>query len=136
MATDLVRWGHAPDGDQGWEDDSEEKEDEWDRPPVAPRPHRNSGPILDGRGEFGARRAERDAEDASARGDISFAKLRGTDAAEQRQKRFDWGDLRTWVWIVGMSLGFLLVAAFIYYMPQGRHNQNDGANPTPGIRVY
>jgi len=136
MATDLVRWGHAPDGDYGWNEEPEEKEDEWNRPPVAPRPHRFSGPINGGRGEAGARRSDRDAGDAAARGQASYAKLRETDAAEQRQSRWDWGDLRTWMWIVGMSVGFLLVGAFIYYMPQGRHNQNDGPNPTPSIRVY
>ncbi len=134
MATDLVRWGHAPDGNYGWDEEPEEKEDEWDRPPVVPR--RRSGPVQDGKSEFGARRAERDATEASARGQASFAKLREVDAAELRQSRWDWGDLRTWMWIVGMCVGFLLVAAFTYYMPQGRHNQNDGMNPTPNIRVY
>ena len=86
--------------------------------------------------KFGARRADRDAASAEAQGDQSFAKMREGDAAELRQSRWDWGDLRTWVWIVGMCLGFLLVGAFTYYMPQGRHNQNDGLNPTPNIRVY
>ena len=136
MATDLVRWGYKPDGNQGWEEDFEEKADEWDRPPVAPRPSRFSGPINDARGEAGARRSDKDAADSAARGHTSYAKVRATDAAEQRQKRWDWGDLRTWMWIVGMSVGFLLVGAFIYYMPQGRHNQIDGPNPTPNIRVY
>jgi len=136
MATDLVRWGHAPDGNQGWNEDSEEEEDEWNRPPVAPRPQSNSGPIHDRKSESGALRADRDAFDARGRGDSSFAAVREGDAADLRQSRWDWGDLRTWMWIVGMSVGFLLVAAFIYYMPQGRHNQNDGPNPTPNSRFY
>ena len=135
MATDLVRWGYTPDGDGGRDSENEE-EDEWNRPPVDPRPHRRSGPVHDGRSEFGAARADRDVADASARGDVSFAKLREADAADLRQSRWDWGDLRTWTWIVGMCIGFLLVGALIYYMPYGRHNQNDGSNPTPSIRVY
>lgn len=135
MATDLVRWGNTSDGDGG-RDSEHEEEDEWNRPPVAPRPHRRSGPVHDGRSEAGARRAESDVADAQARGDSTYAILRGADAAELRQSRWDWGDLRTWMWIVGMCLAFLLVNVFIYYMPQGRHNQNDGPNPTPSIRVY
>lgn len=136
MATDLVRWGNAPDGDGGRDNEHEEVEDEWDRPPVAARPHRHSGPVHDGRSEFGARRAERDSLVAASQGDFSFAKLREVDAAEHRQSRWDWGDLRTWMWIVAMCVAFLLVGAFTYYMPQGRHNQNDGPTPTPTIRVY
>lgn len=133
MATDLVRWGNAPD-DDGARD--EEVEDEWDRPPTAPRTGSYLGPVHDSKSETGARRADRDALHARARRDHPFAALREGDAAELRQTRWDWGDLRTWVWIVGMCLGFLLVGAFTYYMPQGRHNQNDGPNPTPSIRVY
>ena len=133
MANDLVRWGNAP-SDNGERD--EEEEDEWDRPPTIPRLGPNLGPIHDGKSEFGARRADRDALRARAHGDSSFAVLREADAANQRQHRWDWGDLRTWMWIVGMCIAFLLVGAFTYYMPQGRHNQNDGPTPTPTIRVY
>ena len=39
MPTDLVRWGNVPD------DDGEQEEDEWDRPPTDPRP----GPVHDPR---------------------------------------------------------------------------------------
>ena len=132
MATDLVRWGNRPDGDGGVGDD----EDEWDRPPTDPRSVWHPGPIHDNRSETGARRADRDASRAAARGDLSFAKLREGDAADLRQSRWDWGDLRTWIWIAAMCLGFLLFGAFTYYMPQGRHNQTDLPAPTPTIRVY
>lgn len=132
MATDLVRWGYRPD------DDDERDEDgvEWDRPPTNPRSSARSGPVYDDKSEFGARRADRDASRAEVRGDSSFAKMREGDAADLRQTRWDWGDLRTWVWITAMCLGFLLFGAFIYFMPQGRHNQSDGPAPTPTIRVY
>lgn len=132
MATDLVRWGNAPDDDGARDKD----EDEWDRPPTAPRPSSRSGPIHDGKSEFGARRADRDASHAEARGDASFAAVREADAADLRQTRWDWGDARTWIWIAAMCVGFLLVGAFVYYMPQGRHNQTDLSAPTPTIRVY
>ncbi len=131
MATDLVRWGNAP--DDGVQD---EEEDEWNRPPTDPRLGPNPGPVHSSQNKAAARRADRDASRAHALGDVSFAKLREGDAADLRQTRGDWGDLRTWIWIVGMCIGFLLVGIFIYYMPQGRHNQNDGPNPTPNIRVY
>ena len=130
MATDLVRWGNAPD------DDDTGNEDEWDRPPTEPRPTSHSGPVHDGKIEAGARRADRDAAHAEARGDLSFAKMREGDAADLRQSRWDWGDGRTWAWIIGMCIGFLLVSALVYHMPYGRHNQNDGPAPTPTIRVY
>jgi hypothetical protein len=132
MATDLVRWGNAPDGDGG----RDKEEDEWDRPPTDPRSVWHPEPIHDGKSEYGARRADRDAFHAEARGDASFAATREGDAADLRQSRWDWGDARTWIWIAAMCVGFLLVGAFTYYMPQGRHNQNDGPTPTPTIRVY
>jgi len=132
MATDLVRWGNAPD-DDGAQDG---EEDEWDRPPTDPRHGPHPGPIHDNKSESGARRADRDASRAEAKGDASFAKTREGDAADLRQSRWDWGDARTWIWIAAMCIGFLLVGAFTYYMPQGRHNQNDGPTPTPTIRVY
>lgn len=140
MANDLVRWGNVP-GDDGERDNAHDEEHdeegvEWDRPPVVPRLQRNPAPIYNGKSERSARRADWDAFDAASRGDYSFSKLREADAAEHRQSRWDWGDLRTWVWIVGMCIGFLLVGALTYYMPQGRHNQNDGPDPTPSIRVY
>lgn len=133
MATDLVRWGNAPDGDSArghgaWEHD----EEEWDLPPTDPRP----GPIHDGRSEGAARRADRQVSDARGRGDGTFAALRAEDAADLRQSRWDWGDFRTWVWIIGMCLGYLLLSACIYHMPYGRHNQFDQPAPTPTIRVY
>ncbi len=132
MATDLVRWGNMPDDDGARDEDVEE----WDRPPTDPRPNPHSGPIHDNRSESGARRADQDASQAKARGDVSFAKMREGDAADLRQSRWDWGDLRTWIWIAAMCLGFLLFGAFVYFMPQGRHNQTDGPAPTPTIRVY
>ncbi len=85
-------------------------------------------------------KARHDADVAEQRGDYEFAALRSNDASEHRQSRYDWGDTRTWLWIAAMFFGFLLLVAFVYYMPYGRHNQADGGNqgghPTPTIRVY
>jgi len=122
MANDLVR-------QQGWPEG--EMPDEWDRPPLAENNGR--GPV---RQERDARDAERDASHARVRGDHTFAVQREADAGDLRQKRWDWGDLRTWVWIAAMCLGFLVLVAFVYYLPYGRHNQTDGPKPTPDIRVY
>jgi len=47
-----------------------------------------------------------------------------------------WGDARTWLVISALCLGFLAFTAFVYFLPYGRHNQNDGPLPTPSIRVY
>ena len=132
MATDLVRWGRAPDDDGDRDEDGEE----WDRPPTDPRPGPDPGPIHSSQIKAAAHRADRDASRAHARGDVSFAKLREGDAADLRQSRWDWGDARTWIWITAMCVGFLLFGAFVYYMPQGRHNQTDLPAPTPTIRVY
>ncbi len=132
MATDLVRWGNVPNNGNA----QDEEGDEWDRPPTDPRPNSRSGPVHDNKSEGGARRADQDASHAEARGDQSFAKTREGDAADLRQSRWDWGDLRTWTWIAAMCLGFLLVGAFVYFMPQGRHNQTDLPAPTPTARFY
>ena len=129
MATDLVRWGvwdegHPKDGGEG---------DEWDRPPqpepdqMRPPPKRHTGAAL---------KADRDAASARGRGDGTFAVERETDAAEHRQNAWDWGNARTWLIIGAMCLGFVLLSLWVYFMPHGRHNQNDGPNPTPTIRVY
>ena len=107
-------------------------ESEWNLPPTDPR----SGPIHDKLSEHGARQADRNAAQAYARGDGIFAALREADAGDLRQKRWDWGDARTWIWIVGMCAAFLLLCLFVYFLPYGRHNQNDGPAPSPTIRVY
>lgn len=125
MPTDLVRWNH-----DGKKDDA--GDEEWDRPPTDPRP----GPLHDRKSSASAHEADRDAAQARRRGEGSFAAGREADAADQRQKCWDWGDLRTWVWIGGMCLGFLLFCLFVYFLPEGRHNQNDLPAPTPTIRVY
>ncbi len=112
MANDLVQWRRSPAPPQ-------EIEEDWNAPPNAV-----------------AQNADRDAADARQRGDGTFAFQREADAAEQHQKKWDWGDARTWIWIVGMCAGFLLLCAFVYFMPYGRHNQADLPAPVPTIRVY
>ena len=74
--------------------------------------------------------AEEDASQARQKGDATFAAVRETDAEELTQTRWDWGDLRTWLWIAAMFFGFLLLVALCYFLPEGRH-----ASPPP-IRVY
>ena len=122
MANELVR-------PQGWP--KEKVQDEWDCPPIAE--NRQRGPV---RQEEAAQNAEKDASRARARGDGTFAAQRESDAGDLRQNRWDWGDARTWVWIAAMCLGFLALVAVVYFLPTGRHNQNDGPMPTPTIRVY
>ncbi len=122
MANDLVRL-------HGWPE--EDIPDGWDRPPVAENLRRD--PVVP---EGAARGADTDAAQARTRGDGTFAVQREADAADLRQKRWDWGDARTWVWIAAMCLGFLALTALVYFLPMGRHNQNDGPAPTPPIRVY
>lgn len=122
MANELVRT-------QGWP--KETIQDEWDRPPLAEnsrhRPMRQDG---------AARSTQQEATQAYTRGDGAFASQRQTDAGEKRQRQWDWGDARTWVWIASMCLGFLALVALVYFLPYGRHNQTDGPMPTPTIRVY
>lgn len=122
MANELVR-------QRPWNID--EADDEWDRPPVAENPRQ--GPTYRPQE---ARNADMDARTAHRAGDGTFAAQREEDAADLRQRRGDWGDVRTWLWIAAMCLGFLAVVAVVYYLPFGRHNQNDGPTPTPSIRVY
>lgn len=126
MATDLVRWNRH------FQEDGEDEKEEWDRPPTAPAP----GPLHDASTQSSARQADRDAAQAQRRGDGTFAVMRESDAADLRQTRWDWGDLRTWVWIAGMCLGFLLFCLFVYVMPYSRHNQTDLPASSPTIRVY
>ncbi len=124
MANDLVRWGAAP--------DDEPNVGGWDLPPTNPRP----GPAHSVGNQRAAGQAQQDAAQARARGDGTFAVQREADAGDLQQKRWDWGDLRTWAWIVGMCAAFLLFCVFVYVLPQSRHNQNDLPAPTPPIRVY
>ena len=126
MTTDLVRWTH-PD-----QDGDETNDSEWDLPPTNPYPKTPHTPGS----EHAARQAERDSAKANRRGDSSFAAVREVDAGEQRQRRWDWGDGRTWAWIAGICVAFLLFCLFVYVLPQNRHNQNDLPAPTPPIRVY
>lgn len=122
-------------------------EGEWDLPPIddgAGRrvPHRASdlGTARRRSRDRGADVSDRDAENARAAGDGSYAVLRETDAAEQRQHGWGTGDARTWGWIFAMCAVFLLMVALVYYLPYGQHNQSDGGNsggsPTPAIRPY
>lgn len=139
MANDLVRWGRL-DGD-GYRDfretDTVDDNEQWDLPPDQPRPRADStSPMRRRKSGGAAAAADADAADARKRGDYVFAFTREGDAADYRQTAWDWGDLRTWMIIAGMCLGVFLFTAFVYFMPQGRHNQNDGPEPTPKIRVY
>ena len=84
-----------------------------------------------------ARRAEADAEHARRHGETGFAVLRESDAGDNLQMGWgDWGDLRTWAIIWAMFFGFLLLVAFVYFSPTGRHNQNDGPLSVPAFRGY
>lgn len=84
-----------------------------------------------------ARRAEEDAKHARRHGEAGFAILRESDAGDNRQRGWgDWGDLRTWAIIWAMFFGFLLLVAFVYFSPSGRHNQNDGPLSVPPARFY
>jgi len=139
MANDLVRWGRLD--KDGYRDrhetDTVDDNEQWDTPPDQPRPRTDSfSPMRRRRSGQAADIADQDAADARARGDKDFAFTREGDAADLRQSPWDWGDLRTWMIIAGMCVGVFLFTAFVYFMPQGRHAQNDGAEPVPHIRVY
>lgn len=139
MANDLVRWGGLDtDGyRERYETDTQDDNEQWDTPPDQPRPRTdNFTPMRRRRAGDPAALADRDASDARKRGDTEFAFTREGDAADLRQGPLDWGDLRTWLIIVGMCAAVFLLTAFIYFMPQGRHAQDDGAEPVPTIRVY
>lgn len=139
MANDLVRWSSLDsDGYQErHESDTKDNNEQWDTPPDKPRPRTdNFTPTRRRRSGFGAEHAEQDAVDARSRGDNAFAFTREGDAADYRQSPWDWGDFRTWTIIVGMCLAVFVFTAFIYFMPQGRHAQNDGPEPVPQFRGY
>ena len=139
MANDLVRWGSLDsDGYQErHESDTKDNNEQWDTPPDKPRPRTdNFTPTRRRRSGFGAEHADQDAADARSRGDNAFAFTREGDAADYRQSPWDWGDFRTWTIIVGMCLAIFVFTAFIYFMPQGTHAQNDGPEPVPKFRGY
>ena len=139
MANDLVRWGSL-DSDgyrERNESDTQDNNEQWDMPPDQPRPRANQfTPRRRRRAGHAADLADADAAAARSRGDNEFAFTREGDAADLRQSPWDWGDLRTWLIIGGMCALVFLFTAFVYFMPQGRHAQNDGAEPVPHIRVY
>ena len=139
MPNDLVRWGRLDtDGyRERYETDTQDDNEQWDTPPDQPRPLKSQfTPVRRRKAGEAAQIADDDAADARRRGDSAFAFTREGDAADLRQSPWDWGDLRTWLIIAAMCLGVFIFTAFVYFMPQGRHNQNDGAEPTPSIRVY
>jgi hypothetical protein len=105
----------------------------WDLPP-SDEPWRGYEVARQARRD--AERAEADAEWAERHGLTGFAAMRRVDAADNRQGSWDWGDFKTWAIIFAMFFGFLIFSAFVYYSPEGRHNQNDGPLSTPSIRVY
>lgn len=139
MANDLVRWGRL-DGDgyvERHETDTQDDNEQWDTLPD--QPHRRQESFASTRrhkAASAAQIADTDAIDARRRGDNEFAFTREGDAADLRQNPWDWGDLRTWAIIVGMCVGVFALTAFVYFMPHGRHAQNDGDEPVPQIRVY
>ena len=138
MANDLVRWGGLDaDGyrERRHETDTIDDNEQWDTPPDQPRAH-NLSPMPRRRAGHAAANADKDAADARLRGDHEFAFTREGDAADLRQSPWDWGDFRTWAIIVGMCVGVFLFSAFVYFMPAGRHAQNDGSEPVPHIRPY
>ncbi len=139
MANELVRWGGL-DADgyfERHEPDTIDDNEQWDMPPDQPRPRTdNNFSAQRRRTGHAADVAEADAADARRRGDKDFAFTRESDAADLRQSPWDWGDFRTWAIIVGMCVGVFLFTAFVYFMPHGRHAQNDGPEPVPDIRVY
>ena len=138
MANDLVRWGPL-DGD-GYR----ERDEPTHRTTTSSGIRRRTSRARAGSCRTDAPRragqaagiADQDAADARKRGDKEFAFTRESDAADLRQTPWDWGDLRTWLIIGGMCVGVFLFTAFVYFMPEGRHAQNDGAEPVPHIRVY
>lgn len=80
--------------------------------------------------------ADQDAEWGRRHGLGGYATLRADDAADNRQNNWDWGNFHTWAIIWAMFFGFLIFSALVYFLPHGRHNQNDGPMPTPSIHVY
>lgn len=139
MANDLVRWNRLDsDGYQErHETDTQDNNEQWDTPPDQPRSQQRTFTSGRQRKAGGAAKiADQDAADARRRGDNEFAFVREGDAAEMRQNPWDWGDLRTWLIIVGLCAAVFAFSAFVYFMPQGRHNQNDGPEPTPMARYY
>ena len=139
MANDLVRWGRL-DSDgyrERYETDTQDDGEQWDTPPDQPRPRTDDfSPMRRRKAGHAAQIADEDAVAARRRGDREFAFTREGDAADLRQNPLDWGDFRTWAIIVGMCIGVFALTAFVYFMPQGRHGQDDGPEPVPHIRVY
>ena len=139
MANDLVRWDRLDtDGyPERFETDTQDDNEQWDTPPDQPRPLKSQfTPMRRRKAGQAAQVADDDAAAARRRGDREFAFTREGDAADLRQNPWDWGDLRTWMIIVGLCVGVFVFTAFVYFMPQGRHNQNDGPEPTPAARYY
>jgi hypothetical protein len=139
MANDLVRWGRldANRDPNRNETDPQDDNEQWDRPPLQPRLLKSRfAPPRRRKADEAAQVADMDAAAARQRGDHQFAFVREGDAADLRQNPWDWGDLRTWMIIVGLCVGIFIFTAFVYFMPQGRHNQNDGPTPTPMARYY
>ena len=108
----------------------EEAVEEWDLPPE----EMGYGPRPDGAGPDpmprAAQKATDDASRARSLGDTTFAAVREGDAGDLTQSRWDWGDLRTWLWFGAMFFGFLILVALCYFLPEGRH-----ASPPPA-RLY
>jgi hypothetical protein len=77
-----------------------------------------------------ALKAERESVRARRHGEIFFAYMRREDARSSLQRRWDWGDLPTWLILFGLTAIGLFIAICAYLLPMGRHM----APPT--IKVY
>lgn len=102
----------------------EETPTEWDLPPEAMGYGNRagySGPVHDAKQRKAARHADAQAVKARAEGDTAFAGMREEEAKEYRQEKWDLGDWRTWGILFAMAIGFLVLVAICYYVPEGRH---------------
>ena len=139
MANDLVHLDRS-DSDgypERYETDTQDSNEQWDTLPDQPRPLADQfSPMREYQAGKAAQKADRQAAAAHRRGDSEFAFVREGDAQDLRQSPWDWGDFRTWAIIVGMCVAIFVLTAAVYFMPQGRHNQDDGPEPTPAAHYY
>jgi hypothetical protein len=83
-----------------------------------------------------AAKADADAAWGRKHGLLGYAAMRETDAADDRQSNWDWGDLKTWLILLAMFFGFLIFSLIVYWMPEGRFNQGNPSHSMPDIHVY
>ena len=97
--------------------------DPWDSPPID-----HQGQMRNTSTEVA--KALQDAQDAKRRGDHSLAVLRQGDAEALSQKRWDWGNRRTWMIVAALSLFGLMISIAALWLPAGQHAAN------PPIYLY